>query len=148
MNREEHLERLKKCCLMAPITQKLEQVIEIPEKGKCSITMPFQPALTQNTGLMHGAVIFEAADTAGFIAANSTENIYSVLTAECNINFLRPVASGGIRAEATVVHRGKTLIVCTVQVYNEQGKLVAESRGTYLVSDIPLSEVPGYATPI
>lgn len=140
----EHLERLTRSCLQAPVSKKLNREIEIPEAGKCRVTLPFQEELTQNSGLLHGAIIFEAADTAGFIAANSVEETYSVLTLEFNINFIRPVSSGKITAEATVVHHGKTVIICTSTVTNDKGKLVAEARGTYLVSNILLADVTGY----
>jgi uncharacterized protein (TIGR00369 family) len=130
--------------LLAPISQHLKREIEIPEAGKCRVTIPFNKEFTQNSGLLHGALVFEIADTAGFIAANSTEQEYSVLTAAFNINFFRPVASGIIIAEATVIHRGKSLIVCTTRVTNENQKPVAEGNGTYQVSNVLLATIPGY----
>lgn len=107
--------------------------------------IPFQPELTQNSGLLHGAIFFEVADTAGFIAANSVEETYSVLTLDFNINFFRPVKEIGIYAESKVVNRGKSVITCNSSVFDENGKFIAEGRGTYFVSNILLSSIKEYA---
>ena len=82
--------------------------------------------------------------TAGFIAANSVEDTYSVLTADYYIRLLRPVQREGIHAIGEVIHQGRALITVRSQVFSDGGKLVATGQGTYFVSQIPLAEVPGY----
>jgi uncharacterized protein (TIGR00369 family) len=140
----EHLENLKRSCLGATISRFLHRGIEIPEPGVARVTIPFHPELTQNSDFVHGAVLFEAADTAGFIAANSVEVTFSVLTADYYIRLLRPVQREGILAVGEVVHQGRTLITVRSQVFSDGGKLVATGQGTYIVSQIPLARVPGY----
>ena len=139
MENAEHLKRLHRSCMAARISQFLNRKIEIPEPGRCSVRIPFQTELAQNSGFLHGAVLFEVADTAGFIAANSIEPIYSVLTLDYNINFFRPIREKGIYAEAKVIHKGRSVIICNSSVYDESGKYAAEGRGTYFISEIQLS---------
>lgn len=122
----------------------MKSEIEILEPGVARVSFPFHEELTQNAGFLHGAVMFEAADTAGFVAANSVEETFSVLTADFYIRLLRPVQYEGIYSIAKVVHQGKTLVTVSADVFSESGKLVATGQGTYVVSDIPLTEVPGY----
>jgi uncharacterized protein (TIGR00369 family) len=140
----EHLENLIRSCSSARITRFLGSVIEIPRPGVARVTIPFHPELTQNANFVHGAVIFEAADTAGFVAANSVEEAYSVLTIDYYVRFLRPVQGEGVYAVAEVVHQGRTLITARSEVYSAGGKLVGTGQGTYFVSQIPLAQVPGY----
>jgi uncharacterized protein (TIGR00369 family) len=141
---EQHFERLKRSCLGANISRLLRRHIEIESPGKAKVVVPFNPAFTQNSDLLHGAILFEAADTAAFFAANSIEETFSVLTADFYINFLRPVRSEGIYAIGQVVKGGKTLTIVRSDVYSESGKLVAAGQGTYMVTSLRLDAVPGY----
>jgi uncharacterized protein (TIGR00369 family) len=142
---EHHFERLKHCCLQANISRFLKRRIEIEGPGMAKVSIPFNPDLTQNSDFLHGAILFEAADTAGFIAANSLEETYSVLTADFHINFVRPVRGEGVYAIGKVVNRGKTLIVVRSEVYSDSEKLVAAGQGTYTVSSLPLVGIDGYS---
>ncbi|HEX3070807.1 MAG TPA: PaaI family thioesterase [Thermoanaerobaculia bacterium] len=139
-----HLEKLRRSCLGATISRYLRSEIEILQPGKARVTIPFHPELTQNAGFLHGAILFDAADTAGFVAANSVEETYSVLTADFYIRLLRPVEKESIVAVGEVVHRGHSLITTRSDVFNESGKLVAACQGTYSISRILLTDVPGY----
>jgi uncharacterized protein (TIGR00369 family) len=131
--------------MSARISKFLNRQIEILEPGQCIVRIPYQPDLTQNAGFLHGAIIFEVADTAGFIAANSLEAVHSVLTMGFTINFFRPVRNIGIFAESKVLNKGKSIITCNSSVYDETGKYIADGRGTYFISDILLSDIPEYA---
>jgi uncharacterized protein (TIGR00369 family) len=143
----DHLVKLRRSCLAAEISRFLQRGIEIERPGVARVSIPFHSELTQNAGFLHGALFFEAADTAGFIAANSVEETYSVLTADFFIRLLRPVQREGIYAVAEVVHQGRTLITARAEVFSDAGKLVAAGQGTYIISDIPLASVPGYKSP-
>jgi uncharacterized protein (TIGR00369 family) len=141
---EQHFERLKRCALEARISRLLNQRIEIDGPGVARVFVPFNSELTQNAGLLHGTVFFEAADTAGFIAANSLEATYSVLTADFHIAFIRPVRDEGIYAVGKVVSRGKNLVVVRSEVYSDANKLVAAGQGTYVVTGMLLTNIEGY----
>src|SRR6185369_15066684 len=106
-----HLENLTRCCLRARISRFLQATITIERPGVARVGVPFHPDLTQSSDFVHGAVLFEAADTAGFVASNSLEETYGVLTVDYHINFMRPVQREGVYAVAEVTHQGKTLMV-------------------------------------
>jgi uncharacterized protein (TIGR00369 family) len=89
-------------------------------------------------------MLFEVGDTAGFMAANSMEETYSVLTVDYHINLIRPVRKEGIYATGEVVTAGKTIYVARSDVYADSGKLVAAGQGTYAVSKILLTDLDGY----
>jgi len=82
-------------------------------------------------GTLHGGVICDISDAAMGIAYVSTlgEN-ESFTTVELKVNFLRPVWTGHIVANATVMRKGRStgLIVC--KVLDEKRKLVAFATST------------------
>ena len=53
-----------------------------------------------------------------------------------NLNFIRSVNEGTVYAEGKVISRGKLLIVGTGDVRDEQGRLLATGRGTYIVKEL------------
>ncbi|MFC2022260.1 PaaI family thioesterase, partial [Chloroflexota bacterium] len=55
------------------------------------------------------------------------------LTVELNINYLRPVKGKQIVAEAYIVNKGRTIAVGDVNINDEDGRLVAKSRATYMI---------------
>jgi uncharacterized protein (TIGR00369 family) len=142
-----HIEKLTRCCMRASISQFLKAQIVVEKPGVARVSAAFHRELTQNSDFLHGAILFQVADTAGFVAANSLEETYSVLTADYHINFMRPVQGEGVYAIGEVIHGGKTLMVVRSLVYTESGKLVASGQGTYLVTKILLRDVPGYEQP-
>ncbi|MBC2904245.1 PaaI family thioesterase [Streptomyces cupreus] len=139
-----HFEKLTRCCMRCKISRFLNKTIEIEKAGVARVAIPFQPDLTQNADFLHAAMLFEVGDTAGFMAANSMEETYSVLTVDYHINLIRPVQNEGVYAVGEVVTAGRTLYVARSDVYSESGKLVAAGQGTYTVSKILLSDLDGY----
>ena len=144
MSEPDHLERLKRCCIHARISQCLDRRIEIGKPGHARVSIPFPPDLTQNSGFLHGAALFEIADTAGFIAANSLEGTYSVLTVDYHINILRSVTSGDLHAIGEVIKRGRSLIIARSEVYADPDHLIAAGQGTYMVTNVLLRDIEGY----
>ncbi|MET7685065.1 PaaI family thioesterase [Streptomyces sp. NPDC005423] len=140
-----HFERLTRCCLNCRISRFLNKTIEIQKPGVARVAIPFHGDLTQNADFLHAAMLFEVGDTAGFMAANSLEETYSVLTVDYHINLIRPVRAEGIYAVGEVITAGKTIYVARSDVYSDSGKLVAAGQGTYTVSKILLTDLDGYA---
>jgi uncharacterized protein (TIGR00369 family) len=86
--------------------------------GRVQIEVPFSPAVTQQHGYFHAAVVTAAADTAGGYAAltlMAPED--DVLAVEFKVNLLRPAVGERVVATATVLKSGRTLTVCRVDVH-------------------------------
>lgn len=140
----EHFEKLTRCCMKCRISQFLNKTITIERAGVARVAVPFHDDLTQNANFLHAAILFEVGDTAGFMATNSMEETYSVLTVDYHINLIRPVRQEGIYATGEVVSAGRTLYVARSDVYTDSGILTAVGQGTYVVSKIPLADLDGY----
>lgn len=81
---------------------------------------------------VHGGVIASLADSAAAWAIYGSDNLMGVpVTVEMKINFLKPVKSGKLVAEAKNVHEGSSIFVSDVEVKNDEGDLVAKSLVTY-----------------
>ncbi|MGH3937135.1 MAG: PaaI family thioesterase [Pseudonocardiaceae bacterium] len=139
-----HFEKLTRCCMKCKISKFLNKEITIEKAGVARVAIPFNGDLTQNSGFLHAALLFEVGDTAGFMAANSMEETYSVLTIDYHINLMRPVQKEGIYAIGEVVNAGKTLYVTRSNIYADSGKLIAAGQGTYMVTKILLGDLDGY----
>jgi 1,4-dihydroxy-2-naphthoyl-CoA hydrolase len=87
-------------------------------------------------GYLHAGSIVTLADTiAGYAClVNLPENGVSFTTIELKSNFLGSIKDGSVKAEAALVHSGKTTQVWDVIVINENtGKKLALFRCTQLI---------------
>ena len=86
----------------------------------------------QFQGAVHGGVIASLADSAAAWAIYGSNNLKGTpVTVEMKINFLKPVQSGKLIAEARNIHEGSKIFVSDVDVKNEKGDLIAKSLVTY-----------------
>ncbi|MDA4135631.1 MAG: PaaI family thioesterase [Thaumarchaeota archaeon] len=100
-------------------------------KGTARVELDVGPQHANPMGTLHGGVVCDVSDAAMGIAYVSTlGEDESFTTMELKVNFLRPVWTGRIVANATVMRKGRTtgLIVC--KVLDEKGKLVAFATST------------------
>ncbi|MCB9947677.1 MAG: PaaI family thioesterase [Rhodospirillaceae bacterium] len=107
--------------------------------GYCEIEMPFNPALTQQTGFMHAGVTATIADNAGGYAAYSLMPPDSeVLAVEFKINYLAPGIGDRLRAVARCLKCGRTLGINEIEVYglvDGEARLIAKMQQTTIRVD-------------
>ena len=100
--------------------------------GYARLTMNLEEKHLQFLKTVHGGAIASLADSAAaWATAASADFKKAPLTVEMKINFLAPVESGRLTAEARIVHRGKTISLSDVEVKDNKGRLVAKSLVTY-----------------
>ena len=114
--------------------------IEITEITMDSVRgkMPVDHRTKQSMNILHGGSSAALAETLGSIGANlivdSTK--YACVGLDINANHLRPVSSGFVYAEAKPLHVGKKTHVWSIEIKNEQGKMICVSRLTMAVIEI------------
>lgn len=90
------------------------------EPGLVEISVPTTVKLLQPAGHVHGIVASAVADSAaGYAAQTLLPDGFDVVTVEYKINFLAPGVGDTIVALGKVVRSGRTLSVCTADVYAE-----------------------------
>jgi 1,4-dihydroxy-2-naphthoyl-CoA hydrolase len=97
-------------------------------------SIPVDSRTTQPYGLLHGGASVALAETLGSTAANmSVDARYQVLGQEINANHVRAVRGGWVTGTARPAHIGARTHVWTIEIVNEDGKLVCISRLTVAV---------------
>jgi uncharacterized protein (TIGR00369 family) len=86
--------------------------------GHAEIRAAYRRELTQQHGYFHAGVSGAIADSAcGYAAYTLMPRDATVLTVEYKINLLAPAEGDALIARASVVRSGKTLKICTADVY-------------------------------
>jgi len=112
----------------------MEIVEAVPER--VVMRMPVGPKVHQPYGMLHGGATVALAETAASLgtAQHIDPATQSAVGMEINANHVSSVRSGFVRAEATVLHKGRTSMVWDIKVRAEEsGKLVCVSRCTVAI---------------
>ncbi len=98
-------------------------------------TMPVDDRTRQPFGLLHGGASIALAETvASFGAAVLIDRErFAAVGLEINGNHLRPKTEGMVRATGVPVHVGRTTQVWSVEIADEEGRLVCISRCTLAI---------------
>jgi len=107
------------------------RLVEIGD-GEARFELEADPERHANPmGTVHGGVLCDVADAAmGCAYASRLGEGESFTTVELKINFLRPVSSGLLAANARVVQGGRTIGLVECDVVAADGSLVARASST------------------
>jgi 1,4-dihydroxy-2-naphthoyl-CoA hydrolase len=100
-------------------------------------TMPVDHRTIQPMGILHGGASAALAETLGSLAANlvvNKEEKYCV-GLEINANHIRSAKHGSVTGTAEPLHLGSSTQVWSIEIVNEENKLVCISRLTMAVLD-------------
>jgi uncharacterized protein (TIGR00369 family) len=99
--------------------------------GYAELSIPFDPALTQHHGYLHGALIGYLADTA--ISWSAGSMVGDVVTSEFRVHILAPGKGDSFIARGQVVKAGRRQVVSRAEVFavaDGTEKLIAIATGT------------------
>ncbi len=86
---------------------------------------------------LHGGIVATLLDTVMGQSVVSLGKVGTV-TLEMNLNYLSAVFLGTrLTAEGNAIHIGRSTVVSEASAYDNNGKLVAKSRGTFFVTNKP-----------
>ncbi|WP_174719997.1 MULTISPECIES: hotdog fold thioesterase [unclassified Meiothermus] len=104
--------------------------------------MEVTPKVHQPFGFLHGGASVALAETVASIGAYlAAPEGHTSFGLEINANHLRSMQSGKVRAVATPLHQGRTTHVWSIEIRDEQGRLVCVSRCTLAI--VPLERQRG-----
>ncbi len=102
---------------------------EILKPGYCRMTCPPQAEFMNFAGYYHGGFLFTLIDSAaGRAACCLNEGYRTLVTQSASIYYCRPCRDSSLRAEARCVHRGRTTALVTVEVFDDQDRLVSKGE--------------------
>lgn len=127
---DKEINRMKSNHFRELIGVRLEQI----DDGKATLILPISQKLLQANQVVHGGVISVLIDSVvGTAVRTILADHFNAMTAEMNINYFRPVSSGVIKAEGKIINKGRTLVVGVADILDEEGKLLATGRATYVL---------------
>lgn len=142
---QEHFQKLERMYLATKVNTEIFDTItaRIYNEG-AEIGLTVSDKYFHALDAIHGTVYFKLLDDAAFFAANSVVHDYFVLTSSFNINLIRPVTEGKLKAVGKLRSQTKNVYIAESTLYNEQGKVVAFGTGTFMRSRIALTPEIGY----
>jgi len=119
----------------APFEQLIGLQIESSEAGRAVLTLPFRVKLANGGGVMHGGAMVTLADTAVAMAIKSLLPAGTIFaTTELLTQFMAPVLSGLVTAEAEVTGSQGRTFYGQAQLVGEQGQVFARFSSTFRVA--------------
>ncbi len=108
------------------------KIVKISE-GYAECRAELSPESNNAQGIAHGGLIFALADVSSGYAADYADR--ECVTANGNINFLRPAMGRYLKAVAKPIKVGKKISVVECSVTDDRGKLIALATFTYCFID-------------
>jgi uncharacterized protein (TIGR00369 family) len=140
-----HYQKLQNMYLSGPINQATYPSVQIEvSEGQAIMSLEVQPEYFHAGQSLHGSVYFKMLDDAAYFAVNSVVTDAFVYTVAFNIQILRPVKSGRIKAVGTLKFASKNLWVADAVLYDAKGREVARGSGNFMKSALLLESVEGY----
>jgi uncharacterized protein (TIGR00369 family) len=138
MESEQRLDRVRASFAKQTVMATIGATLDSVEPGAVSISMPPNPALTQQHGYLHAGIIATIADSAcGYAALSLMPEDAAVLSIEFKTNMLAPADGERFIARGKVIKPGRTIMVCDATVHavrrGGEEKLVATMTGTMMV---------------
>lgn len=124
---------------LALIGAELQEV----QPGEVTIALPIRPDLCQHHGYVHAGIVTTIVDTAcGYAAMSLLPAGSTIVSIEFKLNLLAPATGTALVARGQVKRAGRTIIVCTGDVFAQSNdrdeRLVATMLGTMM----PLADRP------
>jgi uncharacterized protein (TIGR00369 family) len=102
--------------------------------GRATVTLAAGPQHGNPMGTLHGGILCDIADAAmGMAFASTLAPDDSFTTIELKMNFFRPVWQARLRAEGTVVQRGRTIGYVECTITDEHSRVIAKAASTCMV---------------
>ena len=104
------------------------------------VSVDVGPRVHQPFGILHGGVSALIAESAASIGgAASVPAGKMVVGTELNASHLRSMSSGRLTAVARPFRQGRTMQVWSIELTDDQGRLICVARCSLAVLDVPSS---------
>jgi len=142
---ETHYRKLENMYYSGPINQELYKGVQLlVSHEKAVITQEINSKYFHAGQSLHGSVYFKLLDDAAYFAVQSIIQDAFIYTTTFNIQLLRPVKTGAIKAIGTVTFKSKNLFIADAVLYDEKNREVARGSGNFMKSQLELNESLGY----
>jgi uncharacterized protein (TIGR00369 family) len=113
---------------LMPFAQQLGMTVDEASADRVVARLAWTPQLCTVAGVLHGGALMSLADTAGaLVAFLGLPDGATTATITSTTQLLRPVTGGTVRAVAVPLHRGRTVVTAQTSLYDDDGRLVAQT---------------------
>lgn len=107
------------------------------QEGNAWLKLEVREDHCRTGGILHGGAIATLLDTlCGMSAATAIPATQDLVTAQLNINYVRPAVPGEVlTGHGHVEHRGKRTLICRSEVRKPDGQLLAMATATMMILD-------------
>lgn len=105
------------------------------DASRAVLELPLRPEFIQGAGVVAGGVLATLADEAmaHLVLANLAEGERTA-TIEMSVRYFRPVlGAGALRAEASLVSRGRRIVGVEAGVTDSEGRLAAKASASFFI---------------
>ena len=126
-------ENLADIMQIAPFHRWLGLKIIQQNNDHLELEMPWRDELVSNPviGAVHGGILASLIDLTGLYAIIAAGGIAKA-TVDMRVDYHRAATNGPLRAFGRVVKLGKTISTADTRIIDDDDRLVASGRGTYL----------------
>ena len=126
-------ENLADVMQIAPFHRWLGLKIIQQNNDQLELEMPWRDELVSNPviGAVHGGILASLIDLTGLYAIIAAGGIARA-TVDLRVDYHRAATNGPLRAIGQVVKLGKTISTADTRILDDDDRLVASGRGTYL----------------
>jgi len=143
----DHFKKLENMYLSAPLNNEVYHQVSIKIGNNLTVIEQLcEPEFFHAAGTLHGSVYFKLLDDAAYFAANALVTDYFLFTTSFQIQIIRPVLGGMLRAEGKVIKPGSSVIIVESRLFDDRNKLVAIGQGQFMKSAVLLNEIKSYKT--
>jgi uncharacterized protein (TIGR00369 family) len=96
------------------------------------VSLPLKPEFMNLSGVLHGGVTATLADAAVGMAIVKVMK-RKCTTVELKINYFLPITGKRVTARSKFLRQGKTLVVASVDIHDDQGRLAGAALMTYML---------------
>ena len=131
-------------CPLGPFLAGLQAEPVAAEKGRATWRLVVAEQHLRTHGILHGGVVATLLDTAmGRAVSTLCRDDQSAVTAQLNVNFIRPVWIGEtLTITGEVQHSGRQTAVTRGEIRTAAGVLVATGSGTFMFVARPVEDQP------
>ena len=117
-----------------PVCKLVGMKVDSVDAGRANCSLVAGAQHWNPFGTVHGGILCDLTDlTMGMAFMTTLGEGEGLATIELKINFFRPAKTGRLRAEAKVIHRGRSTGFVECEVVDEAGKLVVKASSTCMV---------------
>ncbi len=113
-----------------PFINYLGLKVKVLGEGKAEATVDLKNELMRTGDIMNGGAIASIIDTAGGTAVLTLSKSNQV-TVNLNINYLKAIGNGPVRAVAEVTRPGNRVYYVDIKVYDGNNELCAHATGVW-----------------